>query len=114
MLLNCCFPLISYAVTVTVIPSNDVPVAVDDVSATDEDVAVNITVLSNDYDVDGDTLTTTGVSSGPSNGTATVNADGTIQYTPDPDFSGTDTFVYSISDGDTGTSTATGLYKWIV
>jgi hypothetical protein len=34
-----------------------------------------------------------------------VNADGTVTYTPDPGFSGVDTFTYTVSDG---TTTATG------
>jgi len=103
----------SYAVTVTVGPTNDDPVAVDDSVSTPEDAAVSIPVLSNDSDVDGDTLTTTAVTAQPSDGTATVNGDGTIQYTPDADFSGTDTFVYSIADGNSGTASATGEYLWM-
>ena len=37
---------------------------------------------------------------GPSHGTVTNNADGTITYTPDADFCGTDTFEYTITDGE--------------
>ena len=33
------------------------------------------------------------------NGTATINGDGTVQYTPDENFCGTDTFDYTVSDG---------------
>lgn len=86
------------------------PVALDDSVSTNEDTAANITVLSNDSDTDGDTLTVAGITTQPSSGAATVNADGTIQYTPDPNFNGVDTFEYSISDGKGGTDTATGAY----
>ena len=47
-------------------------------------------------------------SAGPAaNGTVTVNPDGTIDYTPDPDFSGTDTFTYTVCDVAGNCSTAT-------
>ncbi len=43
-------------VTVTVTGVNDGPVAVDDAATTAEDTAVSVTVLTNDTDLDGDTL----------------------------------------------------------
>ena len=36
-----------------------------------------------------------------------INPDGTVTYTPNPGFNGTDTITYTISDGNGGTSTAT-------
>ena len=86
---------------------SDAPVANDDTAETDEDVPVTIDVLANDTDVDtGDTLTIQSVSD-PANGTAVINA-GQIDYTPDGEFSGTDTFTYTITDGtDTDTATVT-------
>ena len=45
------------AVTVTVDPVNDPPVAADDAATTDEDTAATIEVVGNDSDVDGDPLT---------------------------------------------------------
>ncbi|HMN93382.1 MAG TPA: Ig-like domain-containing protein, partial [Hydrogenophaga sp.] len=86
-------------------PVNDAPVAVDDVAETDEDTPVTIAVLANDTDVDGDALTVT--SAVAANGTVVINADGTITYTPNADFNGTDTISYEISDGQGGTATAT-------
>jgi CshA-type fibril repeat protein len=85
---------------------NDPPVANDDAASTDEDTPVVIDVLANDTDADGDTLTVDSVTQ-PANGTATINPDNTVTYTPDPDFNGTDSFDYTISDGNGGTDTAT-------
>ena len=53
--------------------------------------AVTVDVLGNDTDPDDglDTNSVT-VTSGPSNGSTSVNVDGSIDYTPDPDFCGSD------------------------
>ena len=50
-------------------------------------------VLSNDTDVDGNTLTVS-VVSGPSNGTLSLSSDGSFTYTPNATFTGVDQFVY--------------------
>jgi len=110
---HCRFHDVHHAVTVNVnAAGNDRPVATNDSDTTDEDTPINIVVLSNDYDPESDPLTTTGIvsGSGPSNGVATLNGDGSIEYTPNPDFNGTDSFVYSISDGKGGADTATGAF----
>ncbi len=93
-------------VVVTVDPLADDPTAGADIATTDEDVAAILDVLANDDDVDGDTLTIDATTD-PANGSITVNADQTITYTPDEDFSGTDEFTYTISDGQGGQATAT-------
>ena len=94
-------------VTVTVSAVNDGPVGVDDTASTSEDTTVsNINVLGNDTDIDGDTLSVSGTPTAP-NGTVTVNVDGTLNYTPDANFNGTDTITYTVSDGNGGTDTAT-------
>jgi hypothetical protein len=64
-----------------------------------------IGVLSNDSDPDGDAPTLTAVTR-PGHGTAVINPDKTITYTPKTSFLGTDTFKYTISDGKGGTATA--------
>jgi Bacterial Ig domain len=92
-------------VTVTIAPINDAPVAVADAATTRENASTAITVLANDSDVDGNTLTVTSVSN-PPGGTAVVNADNSITYTADANFNGTDTFTYTLSDGQ-GTATGT-------
>ncbi|MCI0397264.1 MAG: Ig-like domain-containing protein, partial [Chloroflexi bacterium] len=85
---------------------NDPPLAVDDTAVTSQDTAVVIAVLNNDSDVDGDTLTITNVTQ-PGNGLAAVNPDGTISYTPDSGFNGSDSLTYTVSDGNGGLDTAT-------
>src|SRR5207253_1589620 len=67
---------------------------------------VAIAVLANDRDVDGDPLTVAGVGA-PSHGTAVLNADQTITYTPGANYNGADTFTYLVSDGHGGTATGT-------
>jgi len=87
-------------VTITVAPIADAPVAVEDPGyTTDEDVVLNATsVLDNDTDGDGDTLTAV-LDTDVSNGTLVLDTDGTFDYTPDADFNGTDSFTYHANDG---------------
>ena len=66
---------------------------------------LSIDVLSHASDVDGDALTVTNASA--TNGTVTVNADGTLAYVPDADFNGADTITYTIEDGAGGIATGT-------
>ena len=89
-------------VTIEVIAINDPPVANDDGDTTDEDTPVTIDLLGNDTDVDGNPdPATVSISGAPSNGSVVDNGDGTITYTPDPDFNGTDTFTYTVCDDGT-------------
>ncbi|MDU8914122.1 S8 family serine peptidase [Aestuariicoccus sp. MJ-SS9] len=89
---------------------NEAPVALDDSDTTDEDTAVTVHVLFNDSDSDpDDVLTVMGVTQAV-NGTVVINEDNTVDYTPNENFNGTDSFVYTISDGqafDTATVTVT-------
>jgi hypothetical protein len=84
----------------------NMPVAVNDVAATLENTPAIINVLANDVDPDGNGLSVTEVTI-PLHGTAVINPDNTILYTPDTDYLGLDTFTYTISDGIGGTDTAT-------
>ena len=93
-------------VTVNVSAVNDAPAAANDSATTSEDLAVTIDVLSNDDAVDGDTLTVDSVTQ-PANGSVVINADETVSYTPASNFSGIDSFDYTVADGQGGTGTAT-------
>ena len=93
-------------VSITVNSINDAPVAQNDTVNTKENKSINISVLGNDSDADGDSLTVNGVTQ-PNHGTAAINADGTVTYTPDENYYGPDSFTYTISDGNGGTDTAT-------
>ncbi|GHC16447.1 hypothetical protein GCM10007291_13660 [Gemmobacter nanjingensis] len=93
-------------VTVTVNPVNDAPDAVNDHANTDAGTPVVIAVLANDTDVDNDPLSVVSAGTSP-DGTVTVNADGTITFTPNAGFSGDATFEYTITDPDGLTDTAT-------
>ncbi len=82
------------------------PVAKNDAASTLKGAAVTIAVLANDSDPDRDPLTVTSVTA-PSHGTAVIQTNGTIVYTPASGYAGTDTFTYIVSDGYGGTATAT-------
>ncbi len=85
--------------TITIIPVNDAPVAVNDFFGTTQNVASSGNVLTNDTDVEGNTLslTTTAVS-GPSIGSLNLNTNGSFTYTPNINFVGTDSFTYQVCD----------------
>ncbi|MBI2373891.1 MAG: tandem-95 repeat protein [Deltaproteobacteria bacterium] len=92
-------------VTIVINAVNDDPDVAADVVATPAATHVNIAALANDVDRDGDPLTVTSVSV-PSSGLASINVNGTIGYTPNAGFLGSDQFVYSVSDGRGGTGSA--------
>ncbi len=75
------------------------PDAVDDAVTTAEDTAVTTAVLANDTGLENPPITVEVVQP-PEHGTAVVNADGTVTYTPDPSYSGTDAYTYRIADVD--------------
>ncbi|NCR43314.1 MAG: tandem-95 repeat protein, partial [Microcystis aeruginosa SX13-01] len=110
-------------------PTNNPPIAQDDALATNEDTIVTGNVLINngsgaDSDPDKDSLTVTAVNSNTANvGTQiilssgallTLNTNGTLTYNPNGQFEAlkngeitTDSFTYTLSDGNGGTDTAT-------
>ncbi len=69
-------------------------------------VAANNGVLSDAYDDEGDAITAS-LASGPSNGTLTLNADGSFTYTPNAGFVGTDSFTFTASDGNSNSDLGT-------
>ena len=93
----------------TVNAINDVPTANADSVSTDEDTPVTIDVLANDSNPDHGTLTVS-LLSDPADGSALVNPDGTITYTPPANYSGSVAFTYQIIDsagGDTASADVT-------
>jgi Ca2+-binding RTX toxin-like protein len=94
-------------VDIRVIAIPDAPVALDDAATTPEDTLVTIDVLANDSDPDVGTLRVTEATS--PDGTVSINTDGTIDFTPAPDFTGEATINYTMSDpiGLTDTATVT-------
>ena len=94
-------------VEVTVTPVNDAPEATDDQATTPEDQSIDIPVLDNDSDIDGDPLHVRSVSPAE-HGTAEVTADGAnVSYVPDPNYHGPDRFTYVVADEDGLADTAT-------
>ncbi len=92
-------------VSVRVNPVNDAPVAQPDSSSTFESLSVIVNVLANDTDVDGDALTVYGVTAAL-NGSAVINPDNTITYTPNAGFTGNDGFKYKALDGHISSNAA--------
>ena len=90
-------------VAIDVIPVNDAPVAEDDSYSVNSGsiLTINIAtgVLSNDNDIDEDTLSAVLVDD-VLHGELILNSDGSFTYDPDPSYFGTDQFTYKADDGD--------------
>ena len=95
-------------VNVTIDPINDAPTATADTVNTLPDTAVTFNLLDNDTDVEADILSieSIDIDAETFNGTLINNGAGSVTYTPNLGFAGTDTFSYTISDGQGNTSTA--------
>ena len=98
-------------VEVTISGINDAPSALGESYSVDEDhiltVEADASLLLNDSDIDnGDELIATAVLVGPAHGQVELSSNGSFVYTPDVDYNGPDSFVYEISDGRGGTSSA--------
>jgi len=94
-------------VTLNVTSVNDQPVAFNDqFSGLPGAVITPISVLANDVEPDGQTLTISSFTQGQ-RGSVAANGDGTLRFTPSASFtSGSDSFSYTVSDGAGGTATA--------
>jgi Big-like domain-containing protein len=91
---------LSNVATVTVTVTNAAPIALDDNAATTAGTAVNIAVLANDSDPDGNTPLTVVSLTQPAAGTgaAVLQANNTVTYTPTAGFTGTASFTYQARD----------------
>tara|TARA_Y100000593_G_scaffold16926_2_gene33716 strand:- start:4724 stop:13495 length:8772 start_codon:yes stop_codon:yes gene_type:complete len=98
----------SATVSITVNAVDDVPVANAVAISTDEDTAVAITLDGVDPE---DAITGYAISENPSNGTLGEISNGTVTYTPNENWNGTDTFKYTATSqsgtSDDGTVTVT-------
>jgi hypothetical protein len=95
---NCPTELLTITVTDRLDPVSP-PIANPDISTTKTGVAVVIPVKTNDHATSPyGALGIPSISEDPSNGATTVNADGTVTYTPNPGFAGVDTFRYQVCD----------------
>ncbi len=96
--------------TIVVNNINDKPIAVADVVQTPEDVDVIFLPIKNDTDADGASdIATINITTQPSNGDINVT-NGEATYSPELNFYGTDSFEYTITDGNGTTSEAVKSY----
>lgn len=93
----------SATVNVTVESVNDSPETHADAATTDEDTPVTVDVVTNDTDVDGDSLTLASVADA-AHGTVAI-ADGKAVFTPEANYNGAASFSYVVNDGHGGTAT---------
>ena len=91
--------------TITIDNVNEAPTAQDNTDFVIEGSEVFVDVLANDTDPDNDVLDVVSVTD-PSKGVATIQPDETIEYVPDQGACGTDTFSYTIEDGNGEPATA--------
>ena len=88
--------------TLDVMERNQLPVIDPNASALmlDEDSTLVIEVLSRVVDFEGDALTVSNINVDAAQGTAVLNADQSITFTPTANFHGTVSLSYDVSDGD--------------
>lgn len=92
-------------VTITVVDTNEAPLAVDDRIATGIDTAVVLDLSANDTDREAHELSLDGYTM-PANGQLAYDEPSdTLTYTPSAGFTGTDSFTYTVADGFGGTDT---------
>ena len=96
-ILNCRYFAVKYSDTSVRLEVYGIepPQAEKDTISERQDRPIEINVLANDTDPDGDTLTVLSVGD-PLHGTAIVNGDSTILYTPETGFTGLDSMIYVI------------------
>jgi len=93
----------SAQVSVSVSASNLAPVATNDSASMSSRVSLVIPVLNNDWDPEGVALKVTAVTQG-SKGKVSINANGSLTYSPAKSFRSSDSFSYTISDGSKSAS----------
>jgi hypothetical protein len=105
----------SNTATVTLtIQVNTAPVASNDIATTAQGQAISINVLPNDTDAQSNIdPSSVAIGTPPTNGSTTLNANGTVVYTPAAGFAGTDTFTYTVKDSLGATSNAATVTVYV-
>ncbi|EOC1819866.1 tandem-95 repeat protein [Vibrio parahaemolyticus] len=97
---------ISQTVNFTVAPVADI---VADKTTVVEDTPTIIKVLGNDTFEGDDKVVSLDTNNGPANGTVSVNPDGSVTYTPNDNYHGTDSFTYIVTSGGVSESTTVSV-----
>ncbi|EMW7724454.1 tandem-95 repeat protein [Vibrio parahaemolyticus] len=97
---------ISQTVNFTVAPVADI---VADKATVVEDTSTVIKVLGNDTFEGDDQVVSLDTNNGPANGTVSVNPDGSVTYTPNDNYHGTDSFTYIVTSGGVSESTTVSV-----
>ncbi|HHK8586338.1 TPA: tandem-95 repeat protein [Vibrio parahaemolyticus] len=97
---------ISQTVNFTVAPVADI---VADKATVVEDTPTIIKVLGNDTFEDDGKVVSLDTNNGPANGTVSVNPDGSVTYTPNDNYHGTDSFTYIVTSGGVSESTTVNV-----
>jgi hypothetical protein len=84
-------------VSLTILPINDAPVITTSTLYVNEDELLNQNIGTNDFDIEGDAITYQLITN-PNHGSALLNVDGMIMYTPLDDFNGIDFIEYEVCD----------------
>ncbi|QQD00133.1 tandem-95 repeat protein [Vibrio parahaemolyticus] len=98
---------ISQTVNFTVAPVADI---VADKATVVEDTPTIIKVLGNDTFEGDDKVVSLDANNGPANGTVSVNPDGSVTYTPNDNYHGTDSFTYIVTSGGVSESTTVSVH----
>ncbi|HIF6010014.1 TPA: tandem-95 repeat protein, partial [Vibrio parahaemolyticus] len=97
---------VSQTVNFTVAPVVDI---VADKATVVEDTPTIIKVLGNDTFEGDDKVVSLDTNNGPANGTVSVNPDGSVTYTPNDNYHGTDSFTYIVTSGGVSESTTVSV-----
>jgi len=97
------------SISTAITEANTAPISQDDSLSINENTATTINVLSNDSDTDGDVLQISSTST-PTSGDVSINANHII-YTPSANYTGSDSFTYTITDGFGGYSSSNVLIE---
>ncbi|ELB2904010.1 tandem-95 repeat protein, partial [Vibrio alginolyticus] len=97
---------VSQTVNFTVAPVADI---VADKATVVEDTPTIIKVLGNDTFEGDDKVVSLDTNNGPANGTVSVNPDGSVTYTPNDNYHGTDSFTYIVTSGGVSESTTVNV-----